>query len=174
MTPRSFYIAPLIAAALLASCGEPVDPASLQQIPDELPPPAAVPDEVLDEVPTALSTLEICLRDASQTGAINACYDTEVTERDAELQRYLDAAATKFEQDEVDPGSFNAAQSAWEAYRDSYCDGAVMNYWEDASIGTASVLACNADLAASRSHQIWEDFLTNEDGPPELPEPSLP
>ncbi len=161
----------LIACAALAACGEPVDQKALDNRPAEPPPPAKIQAAASAPV-AALSTLEICVNAAnSVTTAVNTCYETEAKARESAVQQYLEAAAKHLAKLQADTAAITPSQTAWTAYRDAYCN-AVQDMWKDGTIRTAKTLACRADLAADRTHQLWHDYLTYPDSaPPDLPEP---
>jgi uncharacterized protein YecT (DUF1311 family) len=161
----------LASLLVLAACGEPVDEKALNNRPAEPPPPAAAPGAAGAPV-AAQSPLEICLNNANGTTVgINACYGEEQKQRETALAQYV-AAVDKALKDE--PGAaeaFDKTQTAWLALRQSYCD-AIYEHWKDGTIRTTKALACQIDLTAQRTHQIWKDYLTFADStPPVLPEP---
>ncbi|MBW4331257.1 DUF1311 domain-containing protein [Stakelama sp. CBK3Z-3] len=119
----------------------------------------------------------------STTIAVNQCLANDVDTAQAELDRYLAAARERVGQTEDDPlaatkkellTGFDAAQDAWEKYRDAQCDN-IYRYWQGGTIRGAMALGCKLELTQQRTHFIWESFLTYPDStPPVLPEPVLP
>lgn len=159
----------LVICGLIAGCGVPVDQNAVQAPPKEAP-PAAIEAAPLEMVAPA-STLDICLRDAAETPATDACYEAEATSRQTELGRYVAAARERLADEPAALAAFNTGQQAWEAYRDAHCSG-VLERWKDGTIRTMTTLGCRIDLMGQRTHQVWKDYLTFRDStPPVLPEP---
>jgi len=166
------FTTPIGLAALLslAGCGEAVDQKALDARPAETPPPAAAPTAAAEPV-TAQSPLDICLRAATNTPASDACFSEEDKQRTQALNQYTEAAVKQLADDKEALDAFQKTQSTWQGYRDAYCN-AVYTYWRDGTIRSAKAMECRIDLTATRTHQIWKDYLTHPDGtPPVLPEP---
>ncbi|GGO92560.1 lysozyme inhibitor LprI family protein [Stakelama pacifica] len=120
--------------------------------------------------------------EGSTTIAVNQCLANQVDAAQAELDRYLAAARERVAQGAGDPPAatekelltgFDAAQKAWEKYRDAQCDN-IYRYWQSGTIRGAMALGCKLELTRERAHFIWESFLTYMDStPPVLPEPGV-
>lgn len=153
------------AAALLASCGEPVDSSQARAEPADTPPPAVEPAST---IVAAAPPLQICLNAAEDETAQNECYVEEVGRRDQELELYLGEVSSALGDNSDRLTGFNTSQAAWSEYRDQYCDGAVGAGEEDGREN--AVLACRSHMIADRTHQIWSDFLREVDGGPAAPQ----
>jgi uncharacterized protein YecT (DUF1311 family) len=115
---------------------------------------------------------------------INACFSGRLQRADAELARYAAAARSRLRKAAATASAgdtssaaalrgFEAAQTAWAAYREAEC-GAVYDNWSTGTIRTVEGLACRIDATRLRTHTVWQNWLTYMDStPPVLPEPAV-
>jgi uncharacterized protein YecT (DUF1311 family) len=103
---------------------------------------------------------------------------------DAEHLRYVAAARARLQHEAEtaidDPGparaaqGFEAAETAWLAYRKAEC-GAVYDNYSGGTIRGSMELSCRLHLTRLRTHTVWLNWLTYFDStPPVLPEPVVP
>jgi len=116
------------------------------------------------------------------TVELNECAAEHSRRADKELDRYLAAARKHIAEDTAEargeastkdaPARFEAAQTAWAAYRKSEC-GAVYDSWSGGTIRNMMYESCWLTLTKSRSNVIWDLWLHFMDStPPILPKPS--
>ncbi|MGN6279356.1 MAG: lysozyme inhibitor LprI family protein [Sphingomonas sp.] len=117
--------------------------------------------------------------DGFTTLDINACLAKQADAAQAKLDHYLTVSRHRLQSDGADPASdtpkllagFDAAETAWESYRDRQCDN-IYVYWQGGTIRNAMALGCRISLTKERTHMIWKSYLTYMDStPPVLPEP---
>lgn len=114
---------------------------------------------------------ELDCENAITTLEVNACIGREVAEAEEVLQAYLSAAMEQIESQPDAQDALDKSQQAWLAYRSAYCD-AIYTQWIGGTIRGAMSGLCALKLTKSRTHLVWEDYLTYMDStPPVLPEP---
>ena len=108
---------------------------------------------------------------AVTTFDINVCEGKKLKEAEVKLVQYLAKALEVIKEQKEAFSSLEKSQTAWEEYKDEYCD-AVYENWSDGSIRGFMQISCLIKLTNQRTHNIWQDYLTYMDSsPPILPEP---
>ncbi|WP_408873849.1 lysozyme inhibitor LprI family protein [Gluconobacter roseus] len=110
------------------------------------------------------------------TPEIQSCFNSRLTQAEAQLKRYTEAALRRMQ----GPGTaartqadFHKAESAWWAFRDAECK-AVSDRWSDVTIRTSMELSCRLKLTEERTYELWQNWLTSPDrATPILPEPAI-
>ena len=99
------------------------------------------------------------------------CMTGEVDKANKKLANYLQAAKSRLQQEGRKRLNLDTTQKAWEAYRSAHC-GDVYTFWADGSIRHRQIAQCQLDLTLSRTHDVWQAYLTFADStPPLLPAP---
>ena len=109
--------------------------------------------------------------DSGTTVAVNACLDAKLKRANARLDRYVQAAIHRYEDEPAVRRGILASQKAFEAYRKIECD-TVFEQWKEGTIRGSMLLGCQIALTDDRTHEVWQHWLEYLDStPPILPEP---
>jgi uncharacterized protein YecT (DUF1311 family) len=112
---------------------------------------------------------------SGSTPEMNACVLEKLDRAEKRLNAYLQKA---MERHTSNDGKFDsvalgiqAAQTAFEAYRDIECNS-VLEDFKDGTIRGIMTLGCQLDLTNERTHTVWNNWLQYMDStPPVLPDP---
>ena len=107
---------------------------------------------------------------AMSTMEINLCAELEREAAMGEMTHYLQAVLDEHEADAELVKAIQDAQVSWEGYRQAQC-GAVFTQWRGGTVRGLMTLSCQTRLTQSRTHTLWENFLTTMEGTSLLPEP---
>lgn len=122
-----------------------------------------------------LSTLALAADDDCENPLtsmdISRCMGIAVDEADEELKKYLQASIDHYQDDDETARLISASQEAWEEYRTQHCK-TVFHIWSDGTSASEKMGECRLRLTKARTHEIWQAFLTSDDGKAtDLPEP---
>ncbi|MFZ6708731.1 lysozyme inhibitor LprI family protein [Undibacterium sp. TC9W] len=118
-----------------------------------------------------VSHAEILCTTAKNTQEEAQCMAAEVNKADQKLQTYLQAAKSRIDKTPDVKLNLDTAQKVWEQYRAAHC-GDVYTYWAQGSVRYRQSAQCQLDLTQSRTHDVWQAYLTYADStPPVLPRP---
>ncbi|GBR53634.1 lysozyme inhibitor LprI family protein [Gluconobacter sphaericus] len=114
--------------------------------------------------------------DGTSTPDGKACERLHLSQAEAELDRYTEAAIHKMQAGTAPTQTlahFHQAQAEWKQFRQEECN-AVYSAWSDGTIRGTMELICATRLTEGRTYEIWYNWLTFPDStPPLLPEPPL-
>lgn len=121
----------------------------------------------------AVAADALCAR-AGNTIEISECLARSVAEAEETMQQYLAASRARYQADEPQVvEQLDAAQTAWERYREAHCQ-AVYQVWVGGTIRGNMFHRCQWETTMRRTHEIWRQYLTYMDSTkPILPEPVI-
>lgn len=108
---------------------------------------------------------------AMTTYQINMCSQQEVHTAEAEMHEYLNASKERYSKETQLLRLLAESQEQWREYRKVHCD-AIYQAWAEGTIRGVMYNDCMLDVTKSRTHELWQSYLTYMDStPPVLPEP---
>jgi uncharacterized protein YecT (DUF1311 family) len=91
-----------------------------------------------------------------------------VTDAEAILERYLAESRRLLAGDQGALAALDAAQAAWQSYRDKQCS-AVYAVYETGTIRGAQFAGCKLEATERRTYELWQTYIENMVS--DLPEP---
>lgn len=133
---------------------------------------------------TAISDPPALCKNGGSTPEVNACQAEYSRRADRDLARYVAAARKRLNEEargefsgpsaKAALAEFDAAQTAWEAFRKAECS-AVYTWYSEGTIRGAMYQSCWQSVTRSRTALIWSSWLQYMDStPPLMPEPKNP
>jgi len=117
--------------------------------------------------------IEIDCDKALSTLDINYCAGVDLKAAELEMATYLAKSKEQYQDDTELIKAIDAAQTSWSLYAKAHCNS-IYTMWREGSIRGVMSLTCMTKATKSRTHEIWENFLTYMDStPPILSEPKL-